>query len=516
MYTLGDIPLKGAIVWPDNVANIFEGQRFTYRQMNERVNRLANALKNLGYKKGDRFNVLAENTHKYLELYYAAGKLGMSVNPLNFRLGDSELEFIIKDSKSTLFFAGDGYESRAASLRKDAKKIKNWISMDNQAEGFLLLEELIQGASAEEPNVEVDENDMAILMYTGGTTGLPKGVMLSHRNLMTSAYGSVMICSFTNKDSTCFVLPLFHISLWPAICIHMVGGKVVINRRPDLVGILRLIQDEKCTHINLVPTIYGWLLGLPEADSFDLSSLRFMTYAGSPFPPDVLKRCIKKFGPIFAQGYGLTEAAPLGTFLLPEDHVLEGQRSKLLASAGKEGPVVQARVVDEDDKPVKVGEVGEIVLKGKNIMMGYWKNPKLTAEVLRNGWLHTGDMGTIDEDGYIYMRDRKADMIVTGGENVYPKEVEDVLYQHPAVQECAVVSAPDDRWGERVQAVVALREGEQASEEELIAFCKERLGGYKSPKSVEFWDAIPKTPIGKIIRKEVKANFWEGKDRKVN
>jgi acyl-CoA synthetase (AMP-forming)/AMP-acid ligase II len=249
MYTLGDIPLKGATVCPDNVASVFEGQRFTYRQMNERVNRLANALKKLGYKKGDRFNVLAENTHKYLELYYAAGKLGMSVTPLNFRLGDNELAFVIKDSESTLFFAGDGYESRAMSLRKDAKKIKNWISMDNPAEGFLSFEELIRGASDEEPNMEVDENDMAILMYTGGTTGLPKGVMLSHRNLMTSAYGSIMLCNFTYTDSTCFVLPLFHISLWPAICVHMVGGKVVINRRPDLVGILKLIQDEKCTHI---------------------------------------------------------------------------------------------------------------------------------------------------------------------------------------------------------------------------------------------------------------------------
>jgi acyl-CoA synthetase (AMP-forming)/AMP-acid ligase II len=341
--------------------------------------------------------------------------------------------------------------------------------------------------------------------------------MLSHRNLMTSNYGCILACNFTRDDTTCYVLPLFHVSFWTVLSVLMVGGKVAIVRRPDLVEILRLIQDEKCTHINMVPTLYGWLLNMPQIDEYDLSSLRLLSYAGSPMPPDVLKRCIGKFGNIFAQGYGLTEAAPIVTFLVPEDHVLEGPErlTRRLTSAGKEGHVVRARVVDENDQPVRVGEIGEIVARGKNIMLGYWKNPELTEQVLRGGWLHTGDMGAVDEDGFIYLVDRKADMIVTGGENVYPKEVEDVLYEHPAVQECAVVSAPDEKWGERVQAVVSLKEGASATEEELIAHCKKSLAGYKCPKAVHIWDALPKTPIGKIIRKDVKKTFWGDQEKKI-
>jgi acyl-CoA synthetase (AMP-forming)/AMP-acid ligase II len=256
---------------------------------------------------------------------------------------------------------------------------------------------------------------------------------------------------------------------------------------------------------------------MPQIDEYDLSSLRLLSYAGSPMPPDVLKRCISKFGNIFAQGYGLTEAAPIVTFLNPEDHFLEGPErlTRRLTSAGKEAHVVEARVVNENDEPVQVGEIGEIVARGKNIMMGYWKNPELTAQVLRGGWLHTGDMGTVDEDGFIYLVDRKADMIVTGGENVYPKEVEDVLYEHPAVQEAAVVSSPDERWGEKVQAVVALKEGTSATEEELIAHCKKSLAGYKCPKAVQIWDTLPKTPIGKIVRKDVKKTFWGDQEKKI-
>lgn len=515
MYTVGDVPRKGSRVFPDKVAMVFEGNRITYREMNDRVNRLANALIGLGFKKGDRLTILAENTFKYMEVYFAAAKAGGSVTPLNFRLSDAELTHIINDSEATLYLAGDGYEERSLGLKLDLKGIKNWISLDKKINGYLFYENLIKDASDTDPVVEVDENDMAILMYTGGTTGLPKGVMLSHRNLLTSAYGLIIIHSFTFNDSTCFVLPLFHVSFWPVLCLLMVGGKAVIVRRPDLGEILRLMQDEKCTHAVLVPTLLMWLLSYPQLNEFNLSSLRLVTYAGSPMPIDGLKKCIQKFGNIFAQGYGLTEAAPLVSFLSKEDHFLEGPRAKLLASAGKEGPVVEAQVLDENDLPVKPGEIGEIVVRGKNIMMGYWKNPELTAATLRGGWLHTGDMGTIDEDGYIYLVDRKADMIVTGGENVYPKEVEDILYEHPAVMECAVVSAPDDRWGERVQAVIVLKAGEKVTEEELIKHCKSKLAGYKCPKRVEFWNELPKTPIGKILRKDVKKHFWKDKDRTI-
>ena len=513
MYTLGDVPKKGAKISPEKTAIVFEHHRLSFRQLDERVNRLANALIDLGYKKGDRLAILSENTHKYMEVYFAAAKAGMSVTPLNFRLSNSELIHIVNDSEAALYMAGDGYEERSRSMQAQLGNIRNWISLDNPADGFLLYEDLLSNASALPPEVHVDENDIAILMYTGGTTGLPKGVMLSHRNILTSMYGQIIGYSLTKHDTECFILPLFHISLWPVLCLLMVGGTVVILRRPDLEKLLEAIQTERGTHIVLVPTLLIWILNLPNLDAFDLSSLRLITYAGSPMPAEVLKNSVKRFGNIFSQGYGLTEAAPLVTVMLPDEHFFEGPKAELLKSVGKEAATVEALVFDDQDAPVAPGEVGEIVVRGKNIMKGYWKNPELTAKVLRGGWLHTGDMGTTDQEGYIYLVDRKADMIVTGGENVYPKETEDVLYEHPGVQECAVVSAPDEKWGERVQAVVVRKENSTVTDKELIAHCKERLAGYKCPKKIDFWQEIPKTPIGKILRKDIKKEYWKGKEK---
>jgi long-chain acyl-CoA synthetase len=515
MYTLGDVPRKGAIVHPDKVAIVFERTRLTFREMNERVNRFANALIGIGCKRGYRLAILSENTHKYMEIYFAAAKAGMSVTPLNFRLSDAELTHIVNDSEAVVFIVGDGYEERSQAMRNDLINIRHWIALESRAKGHLFYEDLIKDASSADPEVQVDEDEMMILMYTGGTTGLPKGVMLSHRNLLSAMYGLIIAYSFTRHDIECFILPLFHISLWPVLCVLMVGGRVVILRRPDLQETLRAIQDEKCTRIVLVPTLLAWILELSNLDEFDLSRLRAITYAGSPMAPEVLKRCISKFGSIFGQGYGLTEAAPLATALFPEDHAFEGPKACLLKSVGKEGATAEVRVLDENDIPVKPGQVGEIAVRGKNVMMGYWKNPELTAEILRGGWLHTGDLGTVDDEGYIYLVDRKADMIITGGENVYPKEVEDILYEHPAVLECAVVSAPDEKWGERVQAVVSIKEDQSITEDELIQYCKGRLAGYKCPKKVEFWDKLPKTPIGKIIRKEVKNYFWKEQGGKI-
>jgi long-chain acyl-CoA synthetase len=510
MYVLGDVPKKGATLNPDKTAIVFENRRITFKELDERVNRLANAFIGLGCKKGDRLAILSENTHKYMEVYFAAAKAGMSVTPLNFRLSDTELAYIVNDSESVLFLAGDGYEGRSQTIKSQLKHINNYVSLDNRSESHLFYEDILRESSVDEPRVPVNENDMVILMYTGGTTGLPKGVMLSHRNILSAMYGLIISFTITRHDIECFILPLFHISLWPVLCALMVGGTAVIVRRPDLQNLLQAIQKEKCTHIVLVPTLLNWILDLSNIDEFDLTSLRLITYAGSPMPAEVLKKCIGKFGNIFAQGYGLTEAAPLVTTLHPEDHFFDGPKAKLLMSVGKEGATVHVRVVDENDEPVNPGQVGEIVARGKNIMMGYWKNSDLTTQALRGGWLHTGDLGTLDEEGYIYLVDRKADMIVTGGENVYPKETEDILYSHPAVFECAVVSAPDEKWGERVQAVVVLKKGYPVTEEEMIRYCKQRLAGYKCPKKIEFWDDLPKTTVGKIKRKDVKQHFWEG------
>lgn len=520
MYTLGDIPRCSAIIWPDNTAVVFESQNYTYKQFNERINRFANYLIAAGYKKGDGIAVMAENCSGYLEVYFGAAKIGVCVTPINVRLGDDEIVHIINDSEVTLLVVGNGYEEKVNLIKDRLQNIRRWVTLDNPFSRFDDYEKLLEKSAPEEPDLDkynVHEDDLAILMYTGGTTGLPKGVMLSHRSAVLAGITAALGNGFTEEDSTCFVLPIFHVSWWPILALLLVGGKVCINRKPNLDNIFKLIQKEKCTHINAVPTIYGWMLDSPSVDQYDLSSLRLMGYAGSPFPVEILKKCIKKFGNKFNQGYGATETAGCGISSLNwRDHYLDGQKSRYLTSAGKPLQVSRVKIVDEFDKPLSPGEYGEICAKGEHIMMGYWKNPKLTAEVLKGGWYHTGDMGYMDEDGYIFMTDRKADMIISGGENVYPKEVEDVIYGHPAVKECTVVSAPDAKWGEVVQAVVVLRPGKQATEEDIIEHCKESLAGYKCPKAVAFWNDIPKTVVGKIIKKEVKKKFWEGKERMIS
>lgn len=515
MELLGDIVQKGARLYGNKEAVLFEGTRLTYSELNQRVNKLANYLLSISLPDAKHVAILAENCYQYLEVYFAAAKSGHVVTPLNFRLAPVELVEIVKDAESKLLFYGRGYENIAREIAEQAG-INYLISIEDRPEaGSDYCEDLISSFPGSEPEVEVGENQMAILMYTGGTTGKAKGVMLSHRNLMHAAICLSLQYKFTDKDSTCFLLPLFHISLWPALLLLIAGGKVVILRRPEITNILETIHTEKCTHINAVPTIYNWMMQHPDLDKYDLSSLSLISYAGSPIAPELLKRMIAKFGNILMQGYGLTEAAPAVTGLLPEDHVPEGppEIARRLKSVGKEAPLVTVKVLAEDGMEVKPGQVGEITAKGKNIMMGYWKNPRQTAEALKNGWLHTGDMATVDEDGYIYLVDRKKDMIITGGENVYPREVEDVLYEHHAVLEVAVIGVPDGKWGEAVKAVVVLREGMKADENEIIQFAKSRLAGYKCPKSVDFTEALPKTSVGKITRAELKKQYWQGSDR---
>lgn len=517
MEVLGDILERGVLVYPDREAMVFKDTRLTYRKLNERVNRLANYLLSLNLTGSKHVAILAENCHQYAEVYFAAAKAGHVTVPLNFRLSVREMAEILTDSEAKVLLFGKSFASQAVELAEKTG-INNVICLDDRQEGSKYYEELLEGFPGTNPGVEVDENQMAILMYTGGTTGKPKGVVISHRNLLTSTYDIVILMKMDKEFSTCFILPLFHISWWPIPAALFVGGKVVILERPDLTEIMKLIQIEKCQHINAVPTIYNWLLMHPELDKYDLSSLKLMSYAGSPIAPELLKKLIDKFGNIFSQGYGMTESAGTLGYLPAEDHVIEGppEKTRRLKAMGRESYFAKLRVITDDGRDVRPGEVGEIIAKGKNIMLGYWKNTEQTAKAIRDGWLHTGDMGTVDEDGFIYMVDRKNDMIITGGENVYPREVEDILFEHPAVMEVAVFGVPDQKWGESVKALVVLKAGMAAGEDELIQFCKARLAGYKCPKSVEFRGSLPKSTVGKILRSEVKKDYWQGMDRTIS
>jgi long-chain acyl-CoA synthetase len=507
MYVLGDIPRKHARLDPDKECLVCEDTRLTWSKLNERVNRLANGLASLGVSKDTKVAILALNCHKYIEAYYATAKLGAVAVPLNFRLSPEELTYVINHSDSEVLMVGRELLTVAREILPGLKGVEAKITLDDPAEGWTDYETLLEESSPAEPEVEVDEDDLCQLQYTGGTTGLPKGVMLTHRNYMTSVIGMGLANLFEPGDATLQVLPIFHTAWWPILVHHCAGGKGVIIKRFDFDDILGLVQKERVTHINMVPILLSWILDFPGLDSYDVSSIKYLSYAGAPMPAELMRRCIDKFGPIFQQGYGLTEAAPLVTMLMQEDQSrLEGpeELTRRISSAGRESLVTEVRLVDEDDREVEIGEIGEIAVRGKNIMKGYWKDPELTARALRGGWLHTGDLARADEYGFLYIVDRKHDMIITGGENVYPFEVEKVLYEHPAVLEAAVVGIQDDKWGEKVVAAVALKQGAETSEDELITFVRSRIAGYKTPKEIVFMESIPKTAIGKILRREVR------------
>jgi long-chain acyl-CoA synthetase len=507
MLTLGDIPRKHARLDPDKECIVCDDVRLTWKQLDERVNRLANALAGMGVEKGKKVATLALNCHRLIELYYATSKLGAVAVPLNFRLAPDELVYVINHSDAEVLIVDHNTLEMAEGFLSKLENIRERIVFRTTAEGWRDYEELLAASSDTEPEVEVSEDDLCHLQYTGGTTGLPKGVMITHRNYMTTAIGMGLALEFQPHYTTLQVLPIFHTAWWPVLLHHSAGCRAVISPRFDFAEILATAEREKVTHINMVPVLFSWLLDFPDADSYDLSSIRYFSYAGAPMPEEVLRRCIAKFGPIFQQGYGLTEASPLGTMLMEEDQCrLEGppELVRRINSCGRESLVTEVRVVDEEEGEVPPGEIGEIVIRGKNIMLGYWKDPEMTAQALRGGWLHTGDLATVDEYGFIYIVDRKHDMIITGGENVYPFEVEQVLYEHPAVLTAAVVGVKDEKWGEMVTAVVSLKQGEEASEEELIALCKEKIAGYKCPKRVVFMESIPTSALGKVLRRQVR------------
>jgi long-chain acyl-CoA synthetase len=411
MMMPGDIPEQGAKRFGDKEAVVFENTRLTYGEFNARINRLAAAFASRGYGAGDRLAVLSQNTHRYLEIFFAACKLGMSLVPLNFMLDNDELIRMVHDSEATLLATGEGYAGRCARLKHRLPQVRGWIAMGGVSPGYLGYEEMLQTARQKALKHKVDPGAMGVLAYTNGTTTPRKGVMLSFNNMMAAGRSVSSLMKFGASDTGCFVLPFYKTEIFSAISILMAGGRVVINRRVDRARILKLLQDEKCTYINMAPDLYDWLQNEPDIDQYDLSSLRVMLYSGGTFPKDKLTQCVKKFWKPFARTYGVTETSGCSVAsLLPEDHILEGPESKLLASAGKPLGGARVRILDRDRNPVRPGEVGELVVKGDNVMLGYWKNPDLTRQVLKHGWLQTGDIGFMDNDGYIFVLGRKADL----------------------------------------------------------------------------------------------------------
>jgi long-chain acyl-CoA synthetase len=518
--TWADIIYRNALLYPDQEAFIYENKRITFSEYNTRINKMIHALYKMGVKKGDVLGILSWSCLEFAELYGLALKAGFIASPYNPRLGADELEYLINYSETETLFVGKELIEKADSLRGRLPKVKNFVSLEMAAPGMTSYDDILKANSGEEPDIDPTEDDLCCIIYTSGTTGVPRGALYNQRRFIEDSKILSIDMSLQEGHKRIQITPLFHIagnthfrsSLFTAGC-------NVIVKFFDAAETLKIIHREKATHMDSVPTHLAAILNLPDLKEYDISSLQFFWYGASPMPQEVLKRGMEVFGPIFAQGYGQSESGPAICHLSKDDHnVLDKPpaEQKKLASTGRPDIGVQVRILDNDGKDLGPGEVGEIVVRSNHTMIEYWKKPKETKATLVKGWLHTGDMGYYDEEGYVYIADRKKDMIISGGENVYPREIEEVLYRHPAVLEAAVIGIPDEYWVEKVHAVIALKKGQEATAEEIIAFCKKNIAGYKTPKSVEFVDALPKNPAGKILKRELRDKYWKGtqKDKK--
>ncbi|MCL5961331.1 MAG: long-chain fatty acid--CoA ligase [Chloroflexi bacterium] len=501
---------RNARLYPNKPAIVDGEQCLSFSQLNERVNRLVNALAARGVEKGDRVAILAQNCGEYYEVFGAGEKGGRIVVPLNWRLVGRELCYQINNAEPAVLIVGEGYVDLVESIRPEIPCVQHYLVLGDQRPGFEAYESFLAEGSPAEPEVEIKPDDPVYILYTSGTTGIPKGAVLTQRGQMHNAELMLGEQGIRPGERVLTVLPMFHLAAKNVMNYHLMRGNTgYVMAKFDPGEVLETIEREKITHVHVAPTMLVFMLEVPDISRYDLSSLNTILYATAPMPVDLLKRCIEVFGPVFQQAYGQTESGPLITLLHKEDHKTVGTPAELrrLGSCGLPVIGVQVRVVDENGSEVRPGEVGEITARSDLIMSGYWNNPEATAQAIRDGWLHTGDLATVDEDGYVYIVDRKKDMIISGGENVYPREVEEVLYTHPAVLEVSVIGAPDPRWGESVRAVVSLRQGTTVTEQELIDYCRGRLAGYKRPKSVVFVDTFPKNPSGKILKRELRKMF---------
>ncbi|HWN99248.1 MAG TPA: long-chain-fatty-acid--CoA ligase [Blastocatellia bacterium] len=505
---------------PYKTAAVCGSTRYSFGELADRVDRLSGGLLGLGVNRGDRVAILALNCHRFFELYYGIAQIGAVAVPINFRIPPQEIKYILDHSGSCAIAVDAALTPSLEEVRSQLETVEQFISIaDQPASGFLAYEDLIASNSPLVDPPQIEDGELLGLFYTSGTTGEPKGVMLTHRNMLANIANSEGVYKYLPTDIYLHSAPMFHLADGAAVFSNTARGATqAFIPRFDPKLVLETIARERISLALFVPTMINFLLQVPDLDSYDLSSLRHITYGASPIAPEVLRRAMKVFGCQFGQGYGLTEASPLLTVLTAEDHAVTDETGeRRLASCGKPVKGVDVRVVSFKGHDVKPGEVGEIIARGPNIMAGYWKRPADTEQAIVDGWLHTGDLATVDEDGYIYLVDRKKDMIVTGGENVYSTEVEAALYEHPAIQEAAVIPVPDPDWGEAVHACVTLCDGERVEPEQLIEFCRGRLANYKLPRSVEIIKGeLPKGGTGKILKKQLREKYWHGQSRLIS
>ncbi len=520
MMLIGDMLRRDARLYSKKVGLIDSGRSFAYSEVNSRTNRLAHALSELGIKKGDKVAFMGNNCHEFVECYFALAKSGFVSVPVNARFSSEEASYILSHSESLALIYTEEVEAIASKMRGAVTGVQWMIPTGKGGEGILSYEDLLGRASEEEPRQEVKPDDVAMIMYTSGATGLPKGVITTQRNIMSNTNTMCLELSIASHDITVLVMPLYHNGgFWPTMSIVYRGGTLILLPHFDLEAMLKTIEERKVTFLNLVPTMLLRMASHPNLSAYPLESLRLIMYAGAPIPLEQLKKAMRILGPHrFYNSLGCTEASGNLLSFPTTDHALEGPMASKLGSVGKDAMGVEIAIIDEEGNELPPGKIGEIAGKGDNITVGYLKMPEETAEVYKNGWLHTGDMGYRDEDGYVFVVDRKKDIIISGGENVASREVEDVLYGHPAVREASVIGVPHEEWGEAVKAVVALKPGSAGTvtEADLIEFCRARLAGYKKPRSVDFVDELPKNAAGKIDKTNLKRFYKEGMRRAIS
>lgn len=503
---------------PDGIATLNGEHQLTWSQFYERITRAAAGLKQLGLNTGDRVAILSLNSDRYFEMIYALPWAGLISVPLNIRLSPAEIVFLLNDSEAKVLCVDATFAELLKDFSGKLDTVEHIIYLDDGSlEGALSYEALVNIATAQE-DANAGGDDVAGIFYTGGTTGLPKGVMLTHTNLVANGLNAVHGFAMNRHSRYLHAAPMFHAADAAAnIGLTMLGGTHVFVPRfdPDLV--LETIARCKVTNVTLVPTMVNMLINAPDFARYDLSSLERIGYGGSPMPEAVLLKAKKLMPHVkFSQAYGMTELSPIITILDNEFHVVDGPNQGKIRSAGQVVLSGEIRVVDENDNELPRGQIGQVIARGPMVMKGYWKREKETAEAVANGWMHTGDAGYMDDEGFLFIADRVKDMIISGGENVYSVEVENAIQKHPAVAACAVIGIPSDQWGEEVIAIIVPVESQEPSSQDIIDFCKAQIAGYKCPRQVIFVDALPMSGAGKILKNKLREPFWKDKSKGVN
>ena len=511
--TLKTMLARGLEHSPDSMAIVEGGRQYTFREFADRTHRISNALLELGLARGERVAVLSRNSAESAELYFAIPNAGLVVVMLNFRLSLSEIVAVLTDAEAAVLIVSDEFAEHLEDIGRSCNLVRHRICFGSQGdlvEGVIAYESLIEEAASEMPEVEVTEDDLAALMYTSGTTGVPKGCMASHRNLYHVGRSMALELRMEPDDVGIIPVPLFHVSGADVLMNGMYSGCTsIIMPRWNVYEFIRLVQLHRVTTGLIVTPMLETLVNCPDCPPNKLTSLRKVIFAGAPVSAVVFSKAVQRFGNIFIHGFGTTETLGSISILRTEQAVQElGKgRREILASCGKSYADMQAEVVDDKGQRVAAGVVGEIRARGLGVTQGYWRKECETRKAFRDGWYYTEDLAKIDEQGFIYIVGRKRDMIITGAENVFPAEVENILYKHPAVAQVAVIGVADERWGESVTAIIVVKEGMRVSEDDIQTFCRGEIAGYKIPKQVVFTDELPTSATGKLMKGQLRAKI---------